>query len=554
MVGKVWSDAEEKYFWRHIVERSAKRTGISRANPEVPWDQLAVEMSIAMERQGTSRRTYTQTGLFEHYFQNIEGQRTSPNAVLYVREYLEKLGKENGGEAKSKAKVKGKANTRGSRQRTSSATQKATRGKYSRPVVGAGAAATSTPAVPAAFSPSPSVTASASIKDEAEYSSSPPSTRRVAQAPRPLRTIMPAPYTSRITKSSTPTGSLYNHASIQWRYQTGKLPYPEQSSSSAQALSTPYMDAPTQSAASSFHAPTYPPPPYPANPSSFQPQSETPHASHYAEKNTYYNVGYPTSQQHMPMEPPSYNSYRYQYPTQAIGKHSAMESSYAPRRPQGWEYQMNKYSADQQSSSSASPDIYSAASILTTFATSRPESTQCFPAQAAASTSAYRGHYHHWNQQPSHHHHLPSPHEPYPQTSTGPNSSHFRISPPSQAQTIQDNTTVEEGLFVEEDEQNGDDDYGVDDQGSAKDSTGGQKVLDSIEVASTEDFKTGGTTARGGEEKEAPEYGGCITVQTSCKKASDKKRPLHEWMDYSSENLDYDDVNDGDYIPGMSLS
>lgn len=111
MVGKVWSEAEEKYFWRNAVERSAKRTGINRASPELSWDQLATEMNIAMMRQGTKRREYTATGLckpiaylelssdmlirvdiVEHYFQNIEGQRTSPNAVLYVNEYLEKLG------------------------------------------------------------------------------------------------------------------------------------------------------------------------------------------------------------------------------------------------------------------------------------------------------------------------------------------------------------------------------------------------------------------------------------------------------------------------------
>ncbi|KAI0139386.1 hypothetical protein F4776DRAFT_662345 [Hypoxylon sp. NC0597] len=92
MVGKVWSDLEEKYFWRTAVAQSSKRAGIDRANGEKTWDQLASEMHRAMERQGGVRRMYTSTMLFEHYFQNIEGERRSPNATAYVNEYLAKLG------------------------------------------------------------------------------------------------------------------------------------------------------------------------------------------------------------------------------------------------------------------------------------------------------------------------------------------------------------------------------------------------------------------------------------------------------------------------------
>ncbi|KAI1415405.1 hypothetical protein F5Y13DRAFT_187512 [Hypoxylon sp. FL1857] len=92
MVGKVWSDLEERYFWRTAVAQSSKRVGIDRANPEKTWDQLASEMHRAMERQGGVRETLTETDLVEHYFQNIEGERRSPNATAYVNEYLAKLG------------------------------------------------------------------------------------------------------------------------------------------------------------------------------------------------------------------------------------------------------------------------------------------------------------------------------------------------------------------------------------------------------------------------------------------------------------------------------
>ncbi|KAI1100132.1 hypothetical protein F4804DRAFT_336516 [Jackrogersella minutella] len=92
MVGKVWSEFEEKYFWKTAVAHSSKRAGVDRANPEKTWDQLASEMHRVMERNGQVRRQYTSTMLFEHYFQNIEGERRSPNAAAYVNQYLKKLG------------------------------------------------------------------------------------------------------------------------------------------------------------------------------------------------------------------------------------------------------------------------------------------------------------------------------------------------------------------------------------------------------------------------------------------------------------------------------
>ncbi|KAI0388749.1 hypothetical protein F5Y17DRAFT_470210 [Xylariaceae sp. FL0594] len=88
MGGKVWSEPEERHFWHVAVAQSPKRAGVDLARAEKSWDDLAKEMQVAM---GTmARRQYSGTMLFEHYFQNIESQRRSPNAGIYVREYLAK--------------------------------------------------------------------------------------------------------------------------------------------------------------------------------------------------------------------------------------------------------------------------------------------------------------------------------------------------------------------------------------------------------------------------------------------------------------------------------
>ncbi|KAI3321791.1 hypothetical protein HD806DRAFT_147234 [Xylariaceae sp. AK1471] len=88
MGGKVWSEPEERHFWRVAVSQSPKRAGIDIARAEKSWDQLAKDMQNVMG--GDARRQYSGTMLFEHFFQNIESQRRSPNAALYVREYLAK--------------------------------------------------------------------------------------------------------------------------------------------------------------------------------------------------------------------------------------------------------------------------------------------------------------------------------------------------------------------------------------------------------------------------------------------------------------------------------
>ncbi|RYO91599.1 hypothetical protein DL764_008267 [Monosporascus ibericus] len=89
MGGKTWSEKEERHFWRVIIGYSAKRAGVDRAKPEKSWDLLAQEMQRAMGSE--ARRDYTGTMLFEHYFQNVESGRKSPNAAIYVREYRLKL-------------------------------------------------------------------------------------------------------------------------------------------------------------------------------------------------------------------------------------------------------------------------------------------------------------------------------------------------------------------------------------------------------------------------------------------------------------------------------
>lgn len=253
-------------------------------------------------------------------------------------------------------------------------------------------------------------------------------------------------------------------------------------------------------------------------------------------------------QRDMTMQPPAYTPYRYPAHIQASGKHSAMESSYDPRQHPDWEYQTgrysldtSRYSLDRPSNGSTSPNTYSAASILTNLTSARPDTTQGVPAQTVGA-DLYRSY--NWGQQPAY---GPASHESYPRTATAPDSSHFQISPPSRADR---GDTVEEGLFVEE---NGDEEKAADaveDHRSVgrKHHAADQEVLESIEVASTDNSK-----AKGKGKAKAHDYSGCEMAQTRAT-TNGKMRALNEWVDYSSESLDYDDVKDIDYIPGMTLS
>ncbi|KAK2027276.1 hypothetical protein LX32DRAFT_674239 [Colletotrichum zoysiae] len=84
MGGKVWSVDEERVFWRIIVPQSQKRIATGPTHTKT-WEDLAPLMQSLMGVD--AKRTYTHLGLFEHFFQNIDKGRISPNASVFVREY-----------------------------------------------------------------------------------------------------------------------------------------------------------------------------------------------------------------------------------------------------------------------------------------------------------------------------------------------------------------------------------------------------------------------------------------------------------------------------------
>lgn len=61
MGGKVWSDREERYFWRTAITYSAKRVGADRARQEKSWVELALNMQADLKEH--ARRHYTGTML-----------------------------------------------------------------------------------------------------------------------------------------------------------------------------------------------------------------------------------------------------------------------------------------------------------------------------------------------------------------------------------------------------------------------------------------------------------------------------------------------------------
>ncbi|KAI1776281.1 hypothetical protein F4818DRAFT_413572 [Hypoxylon cercidicola] len=402
--------------------------------------------------------------------------------------------------------------------------------------------AISTPDDSAAISPSLSSTTPALTQNE-EYPSSPPTIRRPTKAPRSLRTLMPAPKTVRVTKPSTPTASHVKRSLMKWGYQMGKSPEPKLSSNPAPASSVPYMVAPTQQATSPYHPTSYIAAPYASNPptmNSIQSRGVAPNANDYLPRDSravgpYPAMGIHTGQQDITTQPLAYNSYRYPPPIQAVGNYSATES-HTPRQHPDWEYQMGTYPSqsseylgrqpsDRPSGGTTSPGTYSAASILTSLTSGRPDTTQCFLAQATG-VDAYRNY--NWGQQSQY---VPVSHESYPRTSTAPNSSHFQISPPSRADT------TEESLFVEENEDYEKTTDAVEDHNSfgGRHSAADRDVLESIEAASADGVQVD-SNAKG--KGKAADYGNYEMTQTRAK-ATDKRRALNEWVDYSSENLDY---------------
>ncbi|KAI0377916.1 hypothetical protein F5Y04DRAFT_284383 [Hypomontagnella monticulosa] len=92
MGGRLWSDAEEKFFWRQVVSRSGRRAAVDADNEVLSWGELAAMMQVHMDHLGEARRAYSAPILFEHFFKNYESNRISRHAEVYLREYLDKLG------------------------------------------------------------------------------------------------------------------------------------------------------------------------------------------------------------------------------------------------------------------------------------------------------------------------------------------------------------------------------------------------------------------------------------------------------------------------------
>ncbi|KAI0408018.1 hypothetical protein F4802DRAFT_594465 [Xylaria palmicola] len=85
MGGKIWSRSEEEYFWERVVGQSDKNL---HALPSKSWDRLADEMQMDMGSE--ARRQYRGSMLLEHFYQNADNNRFSPNARGFVEEYLER--------------------------------------------------------------------------------------------------------------------------------------------------------------------------------------------------------------------------------------------------------------------------------------------------------------------------------------------------------------------------------------------------------------------------------------------------------------------------------
>ncbi|KAI1340946.1 hypothetical protein F5Y15DRAFT_422824 [Xylariaceae sp. FL0016] len=92
MVNRRWSPEEERYFWLRVIPNSQKRLGADQAREERSWDALAATMQRDMAQQGIRRRTYTPQMLYEHFHQNVEQSRVSPNASQYVFRYKQRRG------------------------------------------------------------------------------------------------------------------------------------------------------------------------------------------------------------------------------------------------------------------------------------------------------------------------------------------------------------------------------------------------------------------------------------------------------------------------------
>ncbi|KAK8063420.1 hypothetical protein PG996_008072 [Apiospora saccharicola] len=93
MVGRSWSDEEERYFWRHIVPYSNNRVGrFVDTNEGVSWDELGGWMTAHFGNN--ARRNYGHSTPYEHWFLNMRVSR-SPNAEPYLSQYFRRAGVPN---------------------------------------------------------------------------------------------------------------------------------------------------------------------------------------------------------------------------------------------------------------------------------------------------------------------------------------------------------------------------------------------------------------------------------------------------------------------------
>lgn len=108
MVGKTWSQDEERFFWHVIIPRSPK--SVNPAGRISDWEECAKIMRQEMGEK--PRRNYTKlmlceclsrcaampalTHTVEHYFQNVHTGHKSPNAGKFVNAHKRELGQSSG--------------------------------------------------------------------------------------------------------------------------------------------------------------------------------------------------------------------------------------------------------------------------------------------------------------------------------------------------------------------------------------------------------------------------------------------------------------------------
>ncbi|KAI0166915.1 hypothetical protein GGR52DRAFT_80201 [Hypoxylon sp. FL1284] len=477
MGGKQWSTPEEHYFWVVLIPLSPKRTGKDLDGPWRTWVELADMMTAAMALLGPLRRKYNETSLFEHWFQNVNG-RVSPNAKKYVRRYLASLGNDV---SKVKSRITSRVRARQYEQRNH---QNPTRSARATPLAAD---------VHTASGPSRNPFRSSNREAPPIYSPDPHQSMSTSLTLRPL---MPTPWLDQVTNHSReadPNHNAYSHSpglgtSASWAYRTGEYPHHQPPPYSTVAPSASYITAPTQPVESYYPTSSYMttssthhPPPSNAS----QSRGITSSASEYLPRdyhstNQYPSTGAPTNPRGAAAQSHTHNLYQYPTHIQDVDRghptrdrshlsYSNWENQTSTFPNQSGEY-ASRYSLDQPPNGSTSPNMYSAASILTNLTTARQEPPPAYSAEPPAGS-----HYAHssWAQQPQYAppaYDDPPAYDSYSRTSTAPDSAHFRISAPGQNIC---GASTEESLFVEDNE-----DYSDDEEDSD------QETLDTIEVAS----------------------------------------------------------------------